>query len=226
MGYYAIIPNNILRSNELSSSEKLFYAEISRLLNDDGLYEVNYEYLINILNTSKRSIQRMINTLHKHDFVRCDRYNNKTILRMTNLAQQYQNLAHDDKIVAPGYIIKSEKAELMTQIDTENRAKKPHYFPIYNNNNNNNNTLLYREEKFKNDIHLFVQYDFEMLEEFCDYWVEPNKSNTKMRFECEKTWNNALRLKRWARNYKPSKQSKVQTIISDKQKAMQILKNK
>ena len=33
-----------------------------------------------------------------------------------------------------------------------------------------------------------------------EYWTEPNKSCTKMRFELEKTWSLGRRLKTWNRN--------------------------
>jgi hypothetical protein len=38
------------------------------------------------------------------------------------------------------------------------------------------------------------------LNEFYAYWIEPNKSNTKMRFELQQTWSTELRLKKWASN--------------------------
>lgn len=40
------------------------------------------------------------------------------------------------------------------------------------------------------------------LQEFYDYWTEPNKSGTKMRWELEKTWDLKRRLQRWANNSK------------------------
>lgn len=43
-------------------------------------------------------------------------------------------------------------------------------------------------------------YGKEMLREFYDYWSEPNKSKSKMRFEGEKTWDIGRRLKRWSNN--------------------------
>ena len=39
-----------------------------------------------------------------------------------------------------------------------------------------------------------------MLQAFADYWTEPNRSLTRMRFEMQKTWSTALRLATWARN--------------------------
>ena len=58
-----------------------------------------------------------------------------------------------------------------------------------------------REDKFINSLDEFKdKYDTSVLEEFTEYWVEPNKSGTKMRFELEKTWDLSRRLKRWKRN--------------------------
>lgn len=44
------------------------------------------------------------------------------------------------------------------------------------------------------------RYGEQMLQDFFDYWSEPNTSNTKMRFELQKTWDVNRRLARWARN--------------------------
>lgn len=57
-------------------------------------------------------------------------------------------------------------------------------------------TLQEREEDFKKELE---PYNFpEILkQDFFDYWTEPNKSKTKMRFESEKTWDLGRRLRRW-----------------------------
>jgi hypothetical protein len=65
-----------------------------------------------------------------------------------------------------------------------------------------------REQKFKESLYLFTKYDKnpngiylpEIIREFFNYWKEPNKANTKMRFEMEKTWDLKLRLVRWGNN--------------------------
>lgn len=43
-------------------------------------------------------------------------------------------------------------------------------------------------------------YPKEMLRAFFDYWQEPNRSKTKMRYELEKTWELSRRLTTWANN--------------------------
>lgn len=65
-----------------------------------------------------------------------------------------------------------------------------------------------REQKFKESLYQFIKYDknpnglysIETIKDFFEYWKEPNKSNTKMRFEMEKTWDLKLRLIRWVNN--------------------------
>ena len=46
------------------------------------------------------------------------------------------------------------------------------------------------------------RYGKEMVTHFGDYWTEPNRSMTKMRFELQRTWSTPLRLATWARNDK------------------------
>lgn len=59
-------------------------------------------------------------------------------------------------------------------------------------------TLSEREKAFKEAV--FCQpFPPDILEEFFEYWSEPNKSESKMRWELEKTWHIGRRLKRWQR---------------------------
>lgn len=55
-----------------------------------------------------------------------------------------------------------------------------------------------RERIFYNALIPFVKtYGREMIREFFDYWSEPNKSHSKMRFEQERTWDLTRRLQTW-----------------------------
>lgn len=55
-----------------------------------------------------------------------------------------------------------------------------------------------REREFYNVLIPFVKtYGREMIREFFDYWSEPNKSHSKMRFELERTWDLTRRLQTW-----------------------------
>ena len=55
-----------------------------------------------------------------------------------------------------------------------------------------------RQKAFYNTLIPFVgKYPNEMLRTFYDYWSEPNRSNTKMRMELERTWDLSRRLATW-----------------------------
>lgn len=63
------------------------------------------------------------------------------------------------------------------------------------------NTIHTRAESFYLKVFEYAkQYPEQMLNDFYEYWTEPNPSNTKMRFELQRTWDLNRRLARWARN--------------------------
>lgn len=60
-----------------------------------------------------------------------------------------------------------------------------------------------RKLKFADTLKPFLSvYGKDLLNDFYFYWSEPNQSNTKMRFEMQKTWSIELRLKKWSNNDK------------------------
>lgn len=63
-----------------------------------------------------------------------------------------------------------------------------------------------RAKNFYNSLIPYVStYGKEMVREFYDYWSEPNKSCSRLRFEQEKTWDLGRRLARWSNNNKEFK---------------------
>ena len=52
-----------------------------------------------------------------------------------------------------------------------------------------------------------LKYPQSMLEKFCNYWTEKNKSGARMRFELQKTFEISKRLAIWAGNDKDFKKS-------------------
>ena len=61
--------------------------------------------------------------------------------------------------------------------------------------------LAQRRQRFIDTLQPFAaRYGEEMIRQFAEYWTETNRSNTRMRFELQRTWNTSLRLARWARN--------------------------
>ena len=73
------------------------------------------------------------------------------------------------------------------------------------NNDNNENKLIERKNNFigmvlAEGLKHTPMIEPDILEDFNDYWTEPNKSKTRMKFELQKTFDIGLRLKRWLRN--------------------------
>ena len=109
-------------------------------------------------------------------------------------------------------------------------VKKTQTINKNNNNNNNNNYISNRRDKFVFEV-LTFDYEESILNGFIDYWTEPNKSNTKMKYELNKTWKTALRLKTWATNQKKwdkpksnkKTMSKLDAQINEWQKAKELL---
>ena len=57
--------------------------------------------------------------------------------------------------------------------------------------------ILLRIESFQKKVNEFKDVSLEDKTAFIDYWTEPNKSGSKLRFEMEKTWDLSRRIKRW-----------------------------
>ena len=106
-----------------------------------------------------------------------------------------------------------------------NKSGNTTVLPLEDENINKDiNRIELREEIFKSDVSNFKNYPSQMLKDFVLYWSEPNKSNTKMRFELEKTWDLKRRLERWAANttikkvpesIAPKKSSNVDRILNE-----------
>ena len=50
---------------------------------------------------------------------------------------------------------------------------------------------------------------------FCNYWLEPNLSKTKLRYQLEKTWDTQRRLATWAGREKPQERKGDDIILRD-----------
>ena len=86
-------------------------------------------------------------------------------------------------------------------------AKQVEYSKVQKSKHSKEDKIIIRAGKFKKQVFEFQsQYDDDMLEEFILYWTEPNKSNTKLKYEMEVTWDLSRRLSRWANsNYQANK---------------------
>ncbi len=104
-------------------------------------------------------------------------------------------------------------------------VKKTQTINKNNNKNNNNNNISNRRNEFVFEV-LSFDYEESILNGFIDYWTEPNKSNTKMKFELNKTWETKRRLKTWANNQKKWDKPKTKTMSKIDMQLNEYLKGK
>lgn len=62
-------------------------------------------------------------------------------------------------------------------------------------------TLEDRAKMFEESLNPFIErYGERTVKDFLDYWSEPNKSHSRMRFELERTWDTGRRIAKWKAN--------------------------
>ena len=86
--------------------------------------------------------------------------------------------------------------------------------------------ILERFKAFTDDVYTYsIDYDENVLQAFISYWTEKNKSQTKMRFELQKTWDTKRRLNTWNNNNQKFNSNKKQNIFETWQEARNIINN-
>lgn len=95
-----------------------------------------------------------------------------------------KNSRVEDSIVLDKEILSIEsKKKTEEQIKKANAAKAA--------------TLKRKEEFYESLVPYVPRYGKEMIRAFFNFWSEPNRTQTKMKFELQKTWDLALRLGTW-----------------------------
>jgi len=130
--------------------------------------------------------------------------------------------------------------------DLTKTSQRPNKDLTTNNNDNNDNNdnkgkeKIYKKEKKENLEKRLIAFDSEVREfiknnpkykpveqDFLDYWTEPNKSGTKMRFEAEPFFAFGKRLGTFLKNYNKNKpQTKTHSLKDSEIEAMNNFKRK
>ena len=88
-------------------------------------------------------------------------------------------------------------------------------FELYRNENESINkdiSIINREENFKKNVYDFKdKYSIDVLDKFFNYWTEPNRSKSKMKFELQQTFDISRRLITWSNNNFENKNNGKQT---------------
>ena len=176
-GYYAIIPADVRYSN-IPASAKLLYGEITALSNQEGYCWATNNYFAKLYGVTKGTVSVWMQELKKEGFITIE-------VQRNELKQVVKRKVS---------IVKKNDRGIMEMNEDNIKDKNITKENILMALNKRLNTLT--EEVMDSD------YTTEMCNEFLEYWTELNKSQTKMRFEMEKTWDTKRRLGRWKQNQK------------------------
>jgi hypothetical protein len=188
--YYGTIPADVRYSENLTPNAKLLYAEITALSQKDGSCWASNKYFSNLYNVSTVTVSRWISSLVENNFI------NREIVYKKGTKQidkRYLQLCN-------GGINKNVNAPINKNVKDNNTSI-----------NNTSINISNRRKDFVLNVMSF-DYDKNILNSFVDYWTEPNKSKTKMKFELQQTWSTNLRIKTWAKNQKKWDRPKKQTM--------------
>ena len=200
--YYAVLTSEIRYSN-ITPNAKLLYAEITALLNMNGVCFASNSYFANLYGKSKTTVSKWISELVKEGFI--------------ELSFTYKEGSKeiDNRYIRilKGGIVKKDNTPLVKKLKDNNT--------INNTNITYSNSITFIEEVNSFD------YPKEIKDEFISYWTEPNRSKTKVRYQLEKTFDVSRRLATW---FKRSKKwsngtSKIDKQLSSYEKAINIIKN-
>ena len=180
--YYAILSAEVRYDNRLRPNVKLLYAEITALCNMNMECFASNRYFSELYGKSKGSISGWISELVKYGYVSAD-YTYKEGTKEI----EYRYIK-----ILKGGITEKDNTLLKKTVKSNTTSI---------NNTSININISNRRESFVLEVMAF-DYDKKILEGFIDYWTEPNKSKTKMKFELNQTWSTNLRLKNWAANQK------------------------
>jgi hypothetical protein len=171
------IHHSFFEIEDLSLPQKLIYAKVCDLDNEKGCYASN-RYFGQLFKISQRQVSTHINNLIKKGYI-----TSKFVYKSGTKEIDYRVLN-------------------TTSMGMEELQHKGYGRTIPISKDITNNNIKEREEKFTNQIcSLGLKYtpmlEPRIIDEFTNHWTEPNKSNTKMRFESEKFFDQKRRMDTW-----------------------------
>ena len=194
--YYAVIPASV-RYSKLKPNAKLLYGEITALSNKEGYCFATNRYFADLYGVTKNTVSLWVSQLNKLGFVSIE-----LIKKGEQITERRLCIIKND---ATPNIINNELNTIKI--------------------NTTSNNISNRKEKFIEDV-LKIETDQNIIKNFILYWTEENKSNTKMRFEIERTWNLKSRIERWQRSQwqiKTKNTSKIKSSMNVYSKAKEMM---
>tara|TARA_X000001388_G_scaffold9719_2_gene5995 strand:+ start:20328 stop:21041 length:714 start_codon:yes stop_codon:yes gene_type:complete len=165
------IHHSFFEIEDLSLPQKLIYAKVCDLDNEKGCYASNM-YFAKLFKISTRQVSTHINNLVSKGYV-----TSKFVYKPNSKEIDYRVLN-------------------TTSRGIEELKHKGYGRTIPISKDNTNNNIKEREEKFIQEVESFEKYK-DIADAFIRHYTEPNRSNTKMLWELQKTWSTSRRLATW-----------------------------
>ena len=152
------------------------------------------------------TIYKIMQKLEEIGNIKIESNNHYSVITICNY-NTYQNISNY-KVTANEQQTNSKRTANEQPSNTTNKEKKE----------KKDNNIKGRESLFqKTLLPFYAEYSKDTVDEFFNYWSEPNQSKTKMKFELEKTWDLSRRLKTWQKNQlKWNKQKTTSNTYLDK----------
>ena len=183
--------------NETGRDRTMWYAisdKGTKLLEEKG-YNISVLYEIPFLTDAKcQSGQMQVSKLDK-----CTLYNNNTY----SIKEKYNTNVLYKK--------KAEEKENFEETADDCMSTKDNSLPPYGETppptpspkESKEQRLIRAMQNFTEQCREYIgEFGEQLVQDFIDYWSEPNKSHTKMRYELQPTWDLHRRLLTWQRRSK------------------------
>lgn len=217
---------------------------ITKVVLDDKQYSwISYKILLEdlpILRIEKKQLTRRLQKLQSFDLVevRVERLHGAGTFIYLRIGAGYEKIkyAQTDSQESPRGVVKNDEGgsqeslpnitnketNILSYISKESKGLDPSSEIATSHSKSAVVPLEERKQAFIDKVYSFSNvYDHCLLDKFIDYWTECG--GRKMRFEKEKTYELALRLKTWKRNederqarYRPKCKSSVPTSYESK----------
>ncbi len=190
----------------------LFWAIIEDLYQNANALRTDYESIAYDLRTDENTIKSIINDFDLFVF---DKDNFGSLSVQRRLEERNQKSLKARESASKRWNKNKDNTNALPTQSECNAIKDNKEKEIKENESNKKISISERKINFRSTLEPFLQtYGKDMLNAFFLYWTEPNQSNTKMKFEMQKTWSISLRLSQWAnrdKTFKPNLQQTEQT---------------
>ena len=187
---YIILSYELLTSN-LSDKEQKVLGNIIGVVQGGGEYRFDNKWISDYLRTHPNSASRIVSSLQSKGLIDV-----KLIKIEGTNAIKYRIITLTSRCINT-YV----NTPINTSVDTPiNTSVKHNNKYTLVNKQDSNTKLADRQNEFIISVKSFSEHS-DYHEEFINYWTEPNRSGTKLRFEMERTWDTRRRLHQWRRNH-------------------------